>query len=109
MITNDELIVNIIQIQQKSEDQVTETSPKKEIIPQAIEKIKKDQKKFKEKIIQEIIKEKESDQEIKPIEEIEKPKQISIFSYLWSYHYVFILLFYISSITKQKRCSVMMN
>jgi len=78
MITNDELIVNIIQIQQKSEDQVTETSPKKEIIPQAIEKIKKDQKKFKEKIIQEIIKEKESDQEIKPIEEIEKPKQISI-------------------------------
>ena len=78
MITNDELIVNIIQIQQKLEDQVTETSPKKEIIPQAIEKIKKDQKKFKEKIIQEIIKEKESDQEIKPIEEIEKPKQISI-------------------------------
>jgi len=78
MITNDELIVNIIQIQQKLEDQVTEASPKKEIIPQAIEKIKKDQKKFKEKIIQEIIKEKESDQEIKPIEEIEKPKQISI-------------------------------
>ena len=78
MITNDELIVNIIQIKQKLEDQVTETSPKKEIIPQAIEKIKKDQKKFKEKIIQEIIKEKESDQEIKPIEEIEKPKQISI-------------------------------
>jgi len=78
MVTNDELIVNIIQIQQKLEDQVTETSPKKEIIPQAIEKIKKDQKKFKEKIIQEIIKEKESDQEIKPIEEIEKPKQISI-------------------------------
>jgi len=78
MITNDELIVNIIQIQQKLEDQVTETSPKKEIIPQAIEKIKKDQKKFKEKIIQEIIKEKESDQEIKPIEEIEKPKQMSI-------------------------------
>ncbi len=78
MISNDELIVNIIQIQQKSEDQVSETSPKKEIIPQAIEKIKKDQKKFKEKIIQEIIKEKESDQEIKPIEEIEKPKQISI-------------------------------
>lgn len=78
MISNDELIVNIIQIQQKLEDQVTETSPKKEIIPQAIEKIKKDQKKFKEKIIQEIIKEKESDQEIKPIEEIEKPKQISI-------------------------------
>jgi TonB family protein len=78
MITNDELIVNMIQIQQKLEDQVTETSPKKEIIPQAIEKIKKDQKKFKEKIIQEIIKEKESDQEIKPIEEIEKPKQISI-------------------------------
>ncbi len=78
MITNDELIVNIIQIQQKLEDQATETSPKKEIIPQAIEKIKKDQKKFKEKIIQEIIKEKESDQEIKPIEEIEKPKQISI-------------------------------
>ena len=78
MITNDELIVNIIQIQQKSEDQVLETSTKKEIIPQAIEKIKKDQKKFKEKIIQEIIKEKESDQEIKPIEEIEKPKQISI-------------------------------
>jgi protein TonB len=78
MITNDELIVNIIQIQQKLEDQVTETSPKKEMIPQAIEKIKKDQKKFKEKIIQEIIKEKESDQEIKPIEEIEKPKQISI-------------------------------
>jgi TonB family protein len=78
MITNDELIVNIIQIQQKLEDQVTETSPKKEIIPQVIEKIKKDQKKFKEKIIQEIIKEKESDQEIKPIEEIEKPKQISI-------------------------------
>ena len=78
MITNDELIVNIIQIQQKSEDQVSETSTKKEIIPQAIEKIKKDQKKFKEKIIQEIIKEKESDQEIKPIEEIEKPKQISI-------------------------------
>src|SRR6056300_613116 len=78
MISNDELIVNIIQIQQKSEDQVSETSTKKEIIPQAIEKIKKDQKKFKEKIIQEIIKEKESDQEIKPIEEIEKPKQISI-------------------------------
>ena len=78
MITNDELIVNIIQIQQKSEDQVSEISTKKEIIPQAIEKIKKDQKKFKEKIIQEIIKEKESDQEIKPIEEIEKPKQISI-------------------------------
>jgi len=78
MITNDELIVNMIQIQQKLEDQVTETSPQKEIIPQAIEKIKKDQKKFKEKIIQEIIKEKESDQEIKPIEEIEKPKQISI-------------------------------
>jgi protein TonB len=78
MITNDELIVNIIQIQQKLEDQVTEASSKKEIIPQAIEKIKKDQKKFKEKIIQEIIKEKESDQEIKPIEEIEKPKQISI-------------------------------
>ena len=41
MITNDELIVNIIQIQQKLEDQVTEASPKKEIIPQAIEKIKK--------------------------------------------------------------------
>ena len=36
-----------------------------------MEKIKKDQKKFKEKIIQEIIKEKESlDEEIKPIEEI---------------------------------------
>ena len=79
MITNDELIVNIIQIQQKLDDQVLETSPQKEIIPQAIEKIKKDQKKFKEKIIQEIIKEKESlDQEIKPIKEIEKPKQISI-------------------------------
>jgi len=78
MISNDELIVNMIQIQQKSEDKVSEISTKKEIIPQAIEKIKKDQKKFKEKIIQEIIKEKESDQEIKPIEEIEKPKQISI-------------------------------
>lgn len=79
MISNDELIVNIIQIQQKLDDQVLETLPQKEIIPQAIEKIKKDQKKFKEKIIQEIIKEKESlDQEIKPIEEIEKPKQISI-------------------------------
>ena len=78
MINNDEFIVNIVQIQQKLDDQVSETSPKKEIIPQAIEKIKKDQKKFKEKI-QEIIKEKESlDQEIKPIEEIEKPKQISI-------------------------------
>ena len=78
MFSNDELIVNIIQIQQKLEDQVSEKAPKKDIIPQAIEKIKKDQKKFKEKIIQEIIKEKESDQEIKPIEEIEKPKQISI-------------------------------
>ena len=66
MISNDELIVNIIQIQQKLDDQVLETLPQKEIIPQAIEKIKKDQKKFKEKIIQEIIKEKESlDQEIK--------------------------------------------
>ena len=46
MISNDELIVNIIQIQQTSEDQVLETAPTKEIIPQAIEKIKKDQKKF---------------------------------------------------------------
>ena len=49
MITNDELIVNIIQIQQKLEDQVLETSPQKEIIPQAIEKIKKDQKNLKKK------------------------------------------------------------
>jgi len=79
MISNDELIVNIIQIEQTSEDQVSETAPTKEIIPQAIEKIKKDQKKFKEKIIQEIIKEEESlNQEIEPIQEIEKPKQISI-------------------------------
>jgi len=79
MISNDELIVNIIQIQQTSEDQVSETTPTKEITPQAIEKIKKDQRKFKEKIIQEIVKEEESlDQEIKAIQEIEKPKQISI-------------------------------
>lgn len=79
MINNDELIVNIIQIQQKSEEQVLETSSKKERIPQVIEKIKNDQKKFKEKIIQEIIKEKESlDNHIKPIQEIETPKQISI-------------------------------
>ena len=79
MISNDELIVNIVQIQQTSEHQVLETAPTKEIIPQAIEKIKKDQKKFKEKIIQEIVKEEESlDQEIEPIQEIKKPKQISI-------------------------------
>ena len=49
MINNDEFIVNIVQIQQKLDDQVSETSPKKEIIPQAIEKIKKDQKNSKKK------------------------------------------------------------
>ena len=49
MISNDELIVNIIQIQQKLDDQVLETLPQKEIIPQAIEKIKKDQKKIQRK------------------------------------------------------------
>ncbi len=36
MISNDELIVNIIQIQQTSEDQVLETGQTKEIIPHAI-------------------------------------------------------------------------